>query len=107
MFEWRRIVIVFVDWHAMTTMFGMMTTEGWNAVMWLAVDTTRVHQPQLSKSPIMVFYSMLLVIFICMLFIFDFILIIINLIINPHGLPLLCNLMTKRSRKRRGVSSAG
>ena len=28
---------------AMLTMFTMMTTEGWNGVMWQAVDATAIH----------------------------------------------------------------
>jgi len=30
--------------QSMVTMFTMMTTEGWNAVMWLAIDATEIHQ---------------------------------------------------------------
>ena len=37
---------------AMTTMFGMMTTEGWLHVMWNAVDATEIHQvPMRDNSP--------------------------------------------------------
>ena len=31
-----------VGW-AMLTLFTMMTTEGWNKVMWLAIDATEIH----------------------------------------------------------------
>lgn len=37
---------------AMTTLFGMMSTEGWVHVMWNAVDATEVHQvPRRDNSP--------------------------------------------------------
>ena len=29
--------------NAMTTMFGMMSTEGWLNIMWNAVDATEIH----------------------------------------------------------------
>ena len=30
--------------YSMLTMFTMMTTEGWNQVMWKAIDATEIHQ---------------------------------------------------------------
>ena len=41
----------------MTTMFGMMSTEGWLDVMWQAVDSTQIHQvPSRNKHPAFVFF---------------------------------------------------
>lgn len=43
--------------NAMTTMFGMMTTEGWLDVMWEAVDSTQLHQmPRLNAHPAYIFF---------------------------------------------------
>ena len=54
---------------SMLTLLTIQTTEGWTGVLWSSVDAVEpYYQPQLNNSPIMVFYSMLLVIFICMLF---------------------------------------
>ena len=48
----------------MLTMFTMMTTEGWNAVMWLAVDTTQVHQvPQRHLHPEFIVFFIAFLIF--------------------------------------------
>ena len=49
---------------AMLTMFTMMTTEGWNAVMWLAVDTTEVHQvPERHRNPEFIVFFIAFLIF--------------------------------------------
>ena len=41
----------------MTTMFGMMSTEGWLDVMWNSVDSTQIHQaPQRGKHPAFIFF---------------------------------------------------
>ena len=38
--------------YAMITMFCLMTTEGWNGIMWAGVDATEIHQaPRLNMSP--------------------------------------------------------
>ena len=42
---------------AMTTMFGMMSTEGWLQVMWNAVDSTEIYQvPERNKSQGFIFF---------------------------------------------------
>ena len=49
---------------AMLTMFTMMTTEGWNAVMWLAIDATEIHQvPKLNNRPEFIFFFVIFMIF--------------------------------------------
>ena len=36
----------------MITMFNLMTTEGWNTIMWAGVDATEIfQQPSLNQSP--------------------------------------------------------
>ena len=43
----------------MTTLFGMMSTEGWMDVMWNAVDSTEIHQvPRRNENPFFVFFFM-------------------------------------------------
>ena len=49
---------------AMLTMFTMMTTEGWNGVLWLAVDATEIHQvPTRDNSPAFICFFIAFLIF--------------------------------------------
>lgn len=50
--------------NAMVTMFTMMTTEGWNAVMWLAIDATEIHQvPSLNYRSAYILFFVIFMIF--------------------------------------------
>lgn len=52
----------------MITMFTMMTTEGWNKVMWLATDATSIHEvPQRSDESL---YILFFVVFMIIGFLF-------------------------------------
>ena len=43
----------------MTTLFGMMSTEGWLDVMWSTVDSTQIYQvPKRNNSAAFVFFFM-------------------------------------------------
>lgn len=54
---------------SMLTLLTIQTTEGWTGVLWSSVDAVApYHQPQTGHNPVMVVYTMILVIFICMLF---------------------------------------
>ena len=49
---------------AMLTMFTMMTMEGWNQVMYLAIDATEIHQvPERDSSPIYIIFFVAFMIF--------------------------------------------
>ena len=49
---------------AMLTMFTMMTTEGWIAVMWLAIDATEIHKvPQRNHQPIYIIFFIAFLVF--------------------------------------------
>ena len=50
---------------SMLTLLTIQTTEGWTGVLFSSVDAVQpYYQPKLNNMPIMVFYTMLLVIFI-------------------------------------------
>ena len=63
--EWLRFEANFDNvGQAMLTFFTMMTTEGWNQVMWLAIDTTQIHQvPKKNNNPGYIFFFVLFLIF--------------------------------------------
>ena len=50
--------------RAMLSMFIMMTTEGWNAIMWLAIDATEIHQvPERNYRPEYILFFIVFMIF--------------------------------------------
>lgn len=54
---------------SMLTLLTIQTTEGWTGVLWASVDAVAPYQqPQTGSNPLMVVYTMILIIFICMLF---------------------------------------
>ena len=54
---------------SMLTLLTIQTTEGWIDVMWSSVDAVNpYYQPVTNNNPFMIVYTMILIIFICMLF---------------------------------------
>ena len=50
--------------RSMLTLFTMMTTEGWNAVMWIATDATEIHQvPERNYRPEFILFFIVFMVF--------------------------------------------